>query len=264
MDTPGRKLNSLIERLAQDCARGINYRTLKEQGRIDEANNWALAHNMLTEEQLITMENRAALIRENLRSQDGRPLVNFERQRAHKPFREAKGRRSTRNPYLTGQMYLEQTYPDGYERVWGPRPKDEKQKIEVLDPERKINSMYYRKRMSKIHLEDISHVWSEFLKSVGYTQKEMRERLMRNMSEAIQRLMEAGVWGFITKGTLNAEELSAIREALNEFVIDRDWDSSELITIYPNEGAWWRDVFGVNSQEELFEVKNGVKLDSHD
>ncbi len=171
-------------------------------------------------------------------------------------------KRNYRNPVTPRQMYFEDAHPGRYDGMWGPSKNiSTEPKGQVIDPERRIHTMHYKKRIFANHpiMRDIRYEREQFLKMIGYTPKEIRQRLEESMSEAIQKLKEVGVWQLIEKESLTAEEIEIIHEALYEFTIERDWESSEGITIYPNEGSWWREIYGVNHVPSPFDTSEDIK-----
>ena len=103
----------------------------------------------------------------------------------------------------------------------------------------------YDRKREKLLQPDVSHDWRQFLKEIGYTQKNRTERMRKKTEDAIQRLYDAGVMQMLYNKMTPAEQQNMIK-ILEEFDQDhrqpwRAWESSDGITIYPSEISMKKD-----------------------
>ena len=202
VDSAHKRFVGEIDWVAQQKARGIDPQTLISQGEHEEAQNLGRMMKSLEENNLMAEVDRR--VEEIKRLEEMVRLNSLPRPR-----------RTTKKGPKPIKMYLEQAHPQGYAGMWRLPPLEPKSPDETLDPERKINSMHYRKRLSAIHEKDLAHQWREKLKEWGYTDANKRKKLEMSMEDAILRLKEAGLWYLIRKPGLSREEIDLIRAAFS-------------------------------------------------
>lgn len=152
-------------------------------------------------------------------------------------------------------MHLTEVHPDGYGGYWGIESTERKSLL--YDPEANIAMMHDPREREKIISSDVSHWWREQLKAWGVTAANKNERDRRNFREAIERLKKEGVWEMIVKRS-TIEELEMVRRVLkaSQEPIRID-ESSDNLTIYPDEASWWKDIYGTVPKEVLIKELTG-------
>lgn len=150
-------------------------------------------------EQLINNGEIPTTFQGSLALLDKQIMPDVSRQTSDK----TKSKTKRKNAVITSlpkQIYLEDAHPGGYDGFWG-KPANNHTPLET-DPEAGINAMHYKKLLYSKHIivKDIEYQRREFLKSIGYTEKEIKARLEFDYGEAVLRLEEAGLWHLIEKG----------------------------------------------------------------
>lgn len=152
------------------------------------------------------------------------------------------------------QMHLTEVHPGGYGGYWRM---ELKKRSSLKDPEEDIARLHDPRERQKLIARDVSHWWRQQLKEWGYTTAARNERMRRNFREAVEKLKREGVWEMVISNS-SREELEKAREILansQEPIVIAE--SSESITIYPDEASWWKDVYGTVPREVLIKELTG-------
>lgn len=153
------------------------------------------------------------------------------------------------------QMHLTEAHPGGYGAYWKLEQVTGGNVLE--DPEEKIARLHDPRKRQKLISSDVSREWREQLKKWGYTTAARNERMRENLKTAVEKLKREGVWEMIVEGS-TPEELQIAREILaNSKEPIRIPESSENLTIYPDEASWWKDVYGSVPKEVLIKELTG-------
>jgi hypothetical protein len=153
------------------------------------------------------------------------------------------------------QMHLTEVHPGGYGAYW--KLEHVERESVLKDPEEKIARLHDPKERQKLISSDVSREWREQLKMWGYTTAARNERMRENFRTAVEKLKREGVWVMIVEGS-TLEELQLARDVLADSKKPiRIPESSENLTIYPDEASWWKDVYGSVPKEVLIKELTG-------
>lgn len=164
---------------------------------------------------------------------------------------------------LTGQGRIEEAHDLGFilgrimdkklggflerrvESLRAEREVQESGRLSSQDLERGINllhNQHKKYRLGEILRGDASYEVRQKRKAWRVGKKDKADLMRYKLEDAIEELKAAGVWKYLEGGVWNSQVISLVRAKLRAYR-GRDLDSSEGITIYPDEESMLADIF---------------------